>query len=255
MISWNLRRQLTILFGILVLIGLIAGFFYYRYKPVETCFDGLQGRGELGIDCGGVCQKVCTNEVSALLVQWTKLLPVRVGQYDVAAFISNPNSLFIIRKLDYVVKVFDENNILISERYGTTYAGSRDEFVIYEPQMDVGQKIPRRATIELAEPIWERLSKPSASTILVRNQTYVEDPNPLVTAEVVNSGVRPQRNLEVAAVLMDASRNVFAVSRTVIDQLDPQHVQDILFGWPQSFAVRPSFIELYPHYVREDLVQ
>ena len=253
MLSWNLRRQLIILLGLAILVGGIGTGAYYTLRPGETCFDGIRGSGELGIDCGGVCTQVCTSEVSDLLVRWAKVIPVRTNQYDVAAFVSNPNDQFVVDELPYTFKVFDENNILIVERSGTTYVGPRDEYVIYEPKIDTGVKIPRRATIEFAIPAWRRISGSAQATVFVRNQNFTTNPAPLITAELVNSGTEVQRDLEIAAVLMEPDRNVFAVSRTVVDILKPQSSTEILFGWPEQLGSSPAFIELFPHYVREGL--
>ncbi|MDP3956224.1 MAG: hypothetical protein Q8Q18_03205 [bacterium] len=251
--SWNARRQLIILLGLLTILGAVLGGVYYVAVPEDTCFDGRLGAGELGVDCGGVCNDVCSAEVGDLIVGWVKILPVRSTQYDVAAFVRNPNDRFIARELAYQFKVFDEDNILITERNGLTFAGPRDEFVVYEPKLPVGNKIPRRATIQFSLPAWERVDSVPQPTIFVRNQSFESLPTPVITAEVVNTGVEKKRDVEVSAVLMEADRNVFAVSRTVVTTLLPQDTGDILFGWPGAFDKDPVFIEIFPHYIREGL--
>lgn len=255
MISWGARRQLSILVGFVLLIGAAVGVLFYTLAPDSTCFDGKKGRTELGIDCGGSCRAVCEDEVADVLVRWSKVIPVSSGQYDVAAFITNPNDRFVVGELRYTFKVFDENNILITERSGRTYVGPRDEFVIYEPRVNTAARTPRRTSIIFEDPPWERIETVPGPTVFVRNQQFESSRRPLITAEVVNSGNYEQRNLEVSAVLMEADRNVFAVSRTVIDVLAPQGSQQLLFSWPQQFSQQPAFIELYPHYIREGLSQ
>jgi len=255
MISWGARRQIFILVSFVLFLGALISIMYFVFAPGETCFDGVFGPGELGVDCGGVCTRVCENEITDLSVQWNKILPVRSGQYDVAAFVTNPNDRFVIRELRYQFRIFDEQNILITERSGRTFIGPRDEIVIYEPKIQVGVKVPRRVAIDFESPRWERIATVPESTVFIRNQQLESSPNLLIVAEIVNTGARDQRNIEVAAVLMEADRNVFAVTRTVVDVLSSQNSQQILFGWPQSFTLRPAFIELYPHYVREGLAE
>ena len=83
-------------------------------KP--TCFDGKQNQDESGVDCGGVCEKVCSFQAVKPNIIWSRSFKVSEGIYNAIAYIENPNIRAEAFAVPYVFKIFDERNILISEK-------------------------------------------------------------------------------------------------------------------------------------------
>ena len=63
MISWRARHRLiTVLSIVAVIAGVFfAGYALFRAEP--SCSDNLKNQNELGVDCGGGCERVCREEV------------------------------------------------------------------------------------------------------------------------------------------------------------------------------------------------
>jgi hypothetical protein len=85
MFSWSQKRQI-IYFSIpffLFLLVLSFVYFSFFYKPA-TCFDGVKNGNETGIDCGGSCSLVCTNDALKPITLWSKAFAVTDDVYNLA---------------------------------------------------------------------------------------------------------------------------------------------------------------------------
>jgi hypothetical protein len=73
--SWGTKRRNLILFTLFLFIFIPVSFisFLIFYNP-PSCFDLKQNGGEQGIDCGGTCQLVCTNQAFEPVVLWERCL-------------------------------------------------------------------------------------------------------------------------------------------------------------------------------------
>ncbi len=250
MATWAQRRQITIVLVIgLIFFFLLAAVYYVFFRPSQSCFDGLENQDERGVDCGGVCQKVCPVEVADLINFWTRVFRVSPGQYDVGALIENPNIGFSIERLPYTIRVYDANNIPLAERRGTTFVNQKERFLIFESRIPTGNKIPVRAVLEIEDFSWTRSSASSKSDILnvnVQNKEMVLDPSPRLTADLLNGSAKDLQDIAVSAVVFDKDENVLGVSGTVVDQLPHGERTEVVFTWPEAFSGVPLTLEVYP---------
>lgn len=242
---WARRRQFFILTA---LCALIATALYGGYQTVRTgptCSDGERNQGEIGVDCGGPCAKVCPDEAAALSVLWTKVFRVSDGLYDIASLIENRNIGFAATAVPYSVKIYDPENLLITEQKGVTYANQKQQFLLFLPSVDVGKRIPYRAFLELGAPSWQRLTGVSENPAFdTENKIYSAEPTPRVTVDIVNRSLHTVRNAEAYAILSDAHGNAFAVSGTHLPELARGEHFPTLFTWPEKFAEEPALIDV-----------
>ena len=139
MASWRSTQQLkyfSFVLGIALIIASIGLIFIFN-RP-GTCSDGKQNNGELGVDCGGSCARLCSFEVSELVTHWARSFPVREDRYDAVAFLENPNFNAGVKKLAYTFKLYDAKNVLTGSREGNTYVNPGEKFVIYENGIEAG---------------------------------------------------------------------------------------------------------------------
>ncbi len=243
---WRTKRQLSILALLLFVAGLISVGIYVRYKPSLSCSDGVLNQGERGVDCGGPCARVCSDEVTTLTVEWARAFRVVDGHYDVIAKVRNENNHIGVPVLSYTAEIFDAENISISKRSGSTFVNSDETFYLFEGNLFTGARIPKYATLTINEPVvWARLSAtPLPLTVL--NKIFSDSAQPAVMASVVNESLSSLKNITLVAMLYDAEGNAYGGSATLIESLPKDARQDISFVWREAFNVAPASIDIIP---------
>lgn len=250
-ISWAVKKQITYLavFAVVVLIVLTLIIISIT-KP--TCSDNRQNQDEEGIDCGGSCAEQCLGEIKSLITLWVKPLEIGDKSYDVAALIENPNLNLGVASLGYKLKIYDENNILVALQEGETFVNPGERFVLFEPNVDTGHRVPKRAFIEFAKNIeWERVEK-EKDNFSISKKEFSNDGFPRLDVIVKNTEPLPTYNIQVATVLYDSNRNVKAVSTSHIDSIAGDGSRDVVFTWPQTTFQAPDLIDVF---LRKDLTE
>ena len=172
--SWALRRQLLILFIILLFLVGFGALFFWITRPTLSCFDKKMNQDEIGIDCGGSCDRFCADSMRNPVVRWSRVLAVRSGWVDAVAFIENPNPSGGLREMEYVFRLYDAKNSPVAEKRGRTFLNPGEKFALYEPNIAVGTTIPVRAYLEISEPqdgfLWRKpsiqIGKPNLEGVL-----------------------------------------------------------------------------------------
>ena len=246
--SWAQRRKLTYTVGalfVLAILGSIVLFFVFNKAP--TCFDGIQNQGEQGIDCGGPCNILCRAEYSNPVIiwgpRWEKVLVS--GTYSFLTYVQNPNIGAGAFNVPYMFKVYDKDNILLFQKTGTTYVPPNNNFVVFEDNINLGDKIPARTEFEFTgNPVWQKMTSSELSiTAISKNLTNV-DTRPKLTVTMQNSTINPVGNIEAVAILYDENNNAIAFSKTMIDSIDANGTTDIVFTWPEPFTEKVVRIDI-----------
>ena len=250
-LSWSSKRKLfyfSIVFGAIVVALVILIYPYFNKEP--TCFDKKMNGSESGIDCGGTCEKVCTQEALQLVTLWTAPFEVTPGKYNVMAYIENQNRESGIPAINYEFKLYDAENIFIGRTSGTTFITSNDRTAIFAPGVETGNRIPARATFQFTSfPTWLKISRDQRNALAVSAEDQLlSNPfdHPKLEAMIVNKTLTEMKNLEVFAILYDENDNVMNVSKTLIDVLPKNSKAPVVFTWPKPFAKRPTKIDIFP---------
>jgi len=245
--SWSLRRKivyLSVFFAILVIFFSVLYYFFIHKAP--TCKDKIQNQNEQGIDCGGVCPKVCEFEIVNPVVRWTKLLKVKKGIYNVVAFVENPNLKARAVNAPYLFKVYDKNRILIGERKGKINLPARSFIPIFERTIFVGEREPSRSPLfEFTESFqWEKVEEKKLD-LSVKNKILEEkNGGTRLSAVIGNQSVLPISNIEVTGILYDVDGNAIAVSQTIIESLLKNASEKVVFTWTESLLKKTSKTEI-----------
>jgi hypothetical protein len=250
-LTWSSKRKLT--YFSIVMVFFIVGMTillwpYFNREP--TCFDGKQNGDETGIDCGGSCLLVCTAENYRLVTLWARAFPVTGGNYNLMAYVENQNRESGISRISYEFRAYDENNIFLGRRDGTTFITSNDRTAIFEPGLVAGNRIPSRVDFTFTSvPVWIRVNREQRNALSVS----VEDKvvlnvftSPKVTANVVNNTLIDMKNVDVVAILYDELDNVINVSKTFIPTLSKNSKAPVVFTWPESLSKNPSRVDIFP---------
>ncbi len=248
--SWSASRQLFFGLIFLLIVGLVVGlpaYFYFFNKP-ETCFDGKMNQNEGGVDCGGMCQRACMQDVIAEpIVLWARAFEVTDGKYNLVAYVQNPNINYISEPVEYAFKVYDKNNVLIGLRNGFMSVPPVKSYPIFEQGFDAGEREPAKVLFQFNDRItWNRYN-------FTRPELGVSEPTvtkatstPRIDATVINNTLTRFENVEVVVVVYGEDENAFASSRTFIPLLQSRSQAPITFTWPEPFFAPVSKIEIIP---------
>ncbi|MFC1721108.1 hypothetical protein ACFLY0_02025 [Patescibacteria group bacterium] len=251
MISWASKRKFMYFAGLAILILVFVGIplFLYLNQP-PTCTDGKQNGDEIGVDCGGICPELCAEQMGDLLIHWSRSFEVSDGIYDTIALIENPNTDAGLSELIYKFKLYDDNNILVEEKFGKTFVNPKEQFIIFESGIRTGERLPKRTFIELLQDhTWIRpgVEELNIPTVSVSNQRMENlDTRPRLRAAIVNESPFPAYDIDVTAVLFDINDNAIAVSSTIVDVVPQYDSVDVTFTWKEPFETLPIKIDVLP---------
>src|ERR1043166_8328106 len=141
--SWAVRRRVLYILGLCLFFGIVIGLpvAYTLLTVLPTCVDGQQNQGETAPDMGGPCPRVNVYSLSPSSVLWTRAFKIRNGAFSATAYIENPNEGAGIASIPYIFSLYDEQNVLVAERRGTTYIMPGGITPVYEGDIDTGNRI------------------------------------------------------------------------------------------------------------------
>jgi len=249
---WANKMRTMYIAGFLLLIALLSAPSVYKaLTPELTCNDGIMNQGETAPDLGGPCHYLNPSDLKPLSNQWARSFMVVPGLYSSISYIENPNPGGGIRKAHYIFKLYDERNILVAERLGQTFIPPGKVVPIFEGNMQVGGRVPKRTTFQFIDTLtWEAMGSQLAAEVHIANKVFKEvNGSPRLTAEVQNRGVYRLHNLVVVASIFDEAGNAIGASRTIIESLPADSTKTVVFTWPQAFTTfiaRTDIVPLLP---------
>lgn len=247
--NWALKRKLLYFLAVFLVFGLVVFYIIWRvFLTVEpTCFDGKQNGEERGVDCGGICEIMCMNDVRNIVVRWAQAAPVTEDVYNVVAYLDNQNVSSGIQKLWYEFKVYNDKNILIAERRGETFIGPNQRTAILEPRIAVGNQVPVLTNFEiLKQSPWQKTEDRFAKQVLLveRKELTQETTNPRLAASLRNTQSFGLRDIEVVALVYDIAGNVIASSETFVDRINQGELREVVFTWPRPLSAEATQTEI-----------
>lgn len=250
-LAWSSKRKITYLSIFLVLVFSAGTLFLWPYFNREpTCFDGKQNGDESGIDCGGSCRLVCSSENYRLVTLWSRAFPVTDGTYNIMAYVENQNRDSGIAKINYEFRVYDENNIFLARREGSTFITSNDRSAIFEGGILAGNRKPSRVDFTFTSaPVWLKINREQRNALSVSVENKVVSnvfETPKVTADVVNKTLLNIYNIDVFIILYDENDNVINISKTFIEYLPKNSRKPVVFTWPESLSKNPQRVDIFP---------
>ena len=245
--NWAVKQRVFYLLLVVAFFAVIAGGFWYQIRPAPSCQDGKQNQSEIGVDCGGPCARVCSFEVKPAKEVWSRVFKIDDSRYDAVTFLKNPNRNLAARQLGYRIKIFDAQDVLITTKTGEAFLNPNESFFVYNSRLDVGNREPKRASFEITDgPVWQRVeAKLPIPKVTYKN--FVNQPTPLLVAQVANDSLQTITDLQIVAVLSDEDQNALAVSSTLVEKLEQGESREVAFTWPKALSVDPTFFNFYPH--------
>ncbi len=243
MLSWAQRRKLFFWGGVtlffLVVFGVYSTVSLYK---APNCSNNENDGNERGIDCGGGCARVCKADIVMPTIEFARTLEVDEGVWGAVAYIQNRTVGAGARGVPYVFKLYDEENLLLYERHGTTFIPPRKAFAVFEGKMFPGSRTPARATFEfIGEPVFLRMQEPELS-VTTKDFTTSEQSSAL-QAVITNPSRIPVEGITATALLYGQDGNVLGASATVVSKLAGEGSVVLTFTWPRPLE-EPSRVEV-----------
>lgn len=247
--SWGTKRRNTVIFLVVLVfvIPIIVVGFLTFYNP-PTCFDNKQNGDETGIDCGGSCELLCTNETLNPTIVWERYFEVSSGVYNVIAYVENQNASAGVMRAPYKFTLYNRDGVEIAKREGIARIYPKSIVPIIENNLQTFKQIPDRVKFEFSSELIFEKENPVPPALIIKNENYFVDNNPKVTAEVQNITLDTVNDIKIIVLLYDVFDNVIATSSTFIETLPSESLKNITFTWPNNFREEVSRIEIVPIY-------
>jgi hypothetical protein len=244
--TWARQRKL-IIGGIclLIVIGAIAipAYFFFHQQP--TCFDATQNQDERGIDCGGVCARLCKNEQLGLIVEWKNTLRVSPRVYTAVAYVTNPNPRAEAKDVPYTFTVYNAANEIVATKSGKAFIPAGKHTAIIESNI-ISETIPTKTLFEFGTAFDWTAAKPRGDVVIKNPQASDESKSPVVTVTIANPTFKDIPEVQVIAIIYDSQGNAFAASKTITNVLKRESEQPIFFTWKEPFPRPVAQIEIIP---------
>jgi len=249
--SWGTQRRnrvVSLIVSVILIVSGAVAFIVFYEEP--NCFDGKQNSKEIGIDCGGNCELLCSSETLDLLVLWYRYFEVAPGIYNVLALIENQNLNAGADQISYKFDLLDENGISLDFRTGKFNIKPKEIIPIFESGLDTGKLKPARMSFVLGEQIiWQRQNERDKSVIIKDESIDETEKNfTKIKATILNVSVDRIEDIYFIVIIYDEKNNAFASSSTFVELLPGSSEKDIVFTWPKKFDEQISKFEIIPLY-------
>jgi hypothetical protein len=223
-----MRHVKQLIYGIfyLALWAAFIGGIYAWQKPAPSCFDNSKNQNETGIDCGGVCSKVCIPEAIAPLAQVgdpklivfdnVSAVPPQAPRVSIVSEVQNSNLDFGASSFEYVFNVYGQGGEVIASFPGRSfiYAGEIKRLALLNETLPLGSD-PSSAKIVIQKPIWTPIARLSRPELTVQTANTIEDNGNLVTQGIlVNQDSVDFATVYITAVYYDQNGAVIGVTGT-----------------------------------------
>lgn len=248
--SWAAKRR----FCILLIVGAVVAAFVAAvgiatFYEAPSCTDNVQNQGEAGIDCGGACQYLCTEQQQPPTVLFTKAIQNSEGRTDVVASIENKNATAAAKDVPYRITLYGAGQSLIQQVTGMLDLPPGATVPLYVPGIVSGKQTVTSAFLDIARvaPRWFRMAADPRIVPTVSNTTLGgKAAAPRVDAVLTNPSIAVLANVRVIILVRSATGNVIAASQTIVPVIPAQGRATATFTWNSAFSSVPTLIEVVP---------
>jgi hypothetical protein len=232
-----------------VVVAFFAVVLIAALYQTPSCTDGVQNQDETGIDCGGPCAYLCTEQQQPPVVLFTKVISNGAGRTDIIAMIENKNINAAAKNVPYRITLYDADHVFLKSIDGTLDLPPGATAPAYLPGVVSGNQRVTSAFLEIAvfSPQWFTMTSDPRIVPLVLRTTRSGTANaPRIEATLANPSATALSNVRVIVLVKDAKKGVIAVSETIVPTILAQGQEVATFTWNNAFVGTPSSIEVIP---------
>lgn len=234
---WAFWRRVQYGAGFFFVLLLIGSSLYYRYGyEAPNCFDTFKNGDEKGIDCGGVCTRICSFEIIQPTILWSESFKVTDGQYNAVSYVENRNANIGSPAIHYTLTLSDSSGI-IATREGVTVLPPDSVYPIFEGRIVTGTRVPTKTEITFNDDIvWLPGESGREQFMLEKRELINADSKPRLVAQLRNTSLDEAQDVEIIATIFDVRGNPLTVARTVVDYFKGRTTENVTFTWPEPIA-------------------
>lgn len=234
---WAFWRRVQYGLGYLTVLAAVSTGVYFMYVyQTPTCFDRDKNGTEIGVDCGGVCTRICAFTVKPPTVVWAKSFEVIKGQYNAVGYVENKNVGAGTPLIEYTFKLFDDDG-LITEKSGKTVLPPDSTYPVFEGRINTAGRVPTNTTLELTPAeLWYPSNFGREQFRTVDLDLAEAGSRPKLRVKMENTELTEARDVEVVATIFDARGNPLTASQTFVDIFPARSQKDLVFTWPYPIA-------------------
>jgi hypothetical protein len=250
---WALRRRILILCTLVLVCAVIIFVPIVIRNAVQkpSCSDTIQNGRETGIDCGGVCARMCFAEQKPISVVWSRILPIDDDVYTGVFLVENQNFTAFAYRVPYTCSVAGADyaplgsfsgfiSVPPSGRYASVYT----PFVVKTGTPDKIQCAIAREYTLLQLP-----KKANPNPFRVESIELDSDRlRPRVTAKMYS--VDKQRlfsDTKFVVSVYDAEDNLAGASITSVPRISFGKEYGLVYTWPNQFTgTAPYRVDITP---------
>lgn len=230
-------------------MAFLAAILISTFYKAPSCSDAVQNQGEFGIDCGGPCPYLCTEQAHAPTVLYTKALSRVDGGADVVALIENANATAAAKDVSYSIVLYDEHKVLLQQVNGTIDLPPAMKVPVYAFNVPTGKHVVASAflTIDPGAPHWYTVQGDPRVRPIVSNITLGGTADTSrVDALLTNGSLTTLSNIQTIVIVHDDTGEVIAASQTIVPVVPAQGEATATFTWNAAFSSVPTTVEVLP---------
>lgn len=249
--SWAARRRLIILLilgGIIAALVTIVSTFAIYESP--SCSDNLLNQDETGVDCGGICPYLCTEQKQPPTVLFTQAFTdSTTGRTVVVASVENKNSAAAAQDVPYRITVYGAGQALIQSVSGTLDLPPGAAVPVFASNIASGKHTVTGAflTIDSSAVRWFALEDdprilPNVSNVIQGGTTSA----PRIEAVLSNGSATTLTNVRAVVLVRNVTKELIAASETIVPRIPPLGTASAVFTWNEAFPDVPASTEVIP---------
>ena len=220
--------------------------------PAPSCFDNIQNQNETGVDCGGVCAKVCAGSAQAMKILSVNAFTASAGHDTFLAKIANPNNDYAADNFDYSFNAYDAAGKILQSFTGNSFLYGNEVKYLLLPNQLVPSGIAG-VDLTIANADWVKSSIYGAvPQFAVQNVvTQMSSSSIIAAGQVINNDVSIFKNILIVSIFKDSQGNPLGTSQTVLDVINPNQTRAFSVTYPMTPGVDPSMTEVVSYAARQ----
>ena len=246
--TWGAQRKTYIILGLIVFFSIpVFTWLFLLLYEAPNCSDGLQNGQENGIDCGGSCDLICTQDVEPLSTVWYRTFPESQTAVTGIALIENKNNAAEARSVPMTFALFSEGLEIDSKTQLVTLVPQKRTPVIIKG-LEFGASQIDFTSFAVGQPDGWYKKTVEEKLIRISNERIDNSQGRVKIFAIVSNESFTEQYIDIdfAVIAYNVEGNVIGYSTTYLESFAPQSREEIFLTWTQALEEKISRIEIIP---------
>lgn len=219
---------------------------WWSTRTAPSCFDNFLNQNEEGVDCGGVCEKICENkyQIPPKIIK-SGFLQSGFDQYVFWAKIENTNPKLGISNLSYQFKAIGRNGENLGNFEGMIYIlPNETKYILYE-NAKISVQISRLDLL-LRDPVFVDFAdyRDPRLTVKEKNISFLAD-QVNIKGYLTNQSNFDFNAVKAIGIILDkSSGDILAAGSTYFYTLLSNETRMVEITWPKTINANSENLEL-----------